>query len=303
MREYEKKIETLRLKNQEPPFCDLLLSNTGREDDIVLCAFPGPPPLIFPSQPLFAAAPDLDRGLFVTSDITGGSVPPDFVALRGDICPAGGRAACPRTGVNPDRTFWITLRIRGVVAFSELRMGMLSAVKTCGGTLSQSSKSSGALRFLPIDEEEAWNASCSGWGWGHEFCGEGGRGLFSGGVRGRKTGCCTGASTVIGLDTTDAERARELEATLLKSGISRRGGAGGADVDVGATKVGTWVDARGLAEEDAVGRGLPLGVESLLFAADNLSCRILTLRVRVSIFEFSFFFSLRSLLFTFSIPS
>jgi hypothetical protein len=55
-----------------------------------------------------------------------------------------------RTGVNPVREMAAFLRERGVTA-SGLLLGALSGVKTWAGTASQASKSSGALRFLPID--------------------------------------------------------------------------------------------------------------------------------------------------------
>ena len=53
-----------------------------------------------------------------------------------------------RTGVKPDCRVLRTLLTRGVLS-SLLDLGRLSAVKAWGGTLSQTSKSSGARLFLP----------------------------------------------------------------------------------------------------------------------------------------------------------
>jgi hypothetical protein len=57
---------------------------------------------------------------------------------------------CFLTGVNPVRMVVACRRERGVVVSGRL-LGKLSEVKTCGGTVSQASKSSGARLFLPIE--------------------------------------------------------------------------------------------------------------------------------------------------------
>ena len=148
-------------------FC--VRSRAGRDDDAVLC---DEPPRRLPSQPRFDFCAALERGLFVTSAIRAAAVPPVARGGEADCC------ACVRvlrTGVKPAREVCSARRTRGVLAFSWL--GTLSAVKTCGGTPSQSSKSSGARRFFPmVDEVDALKGSCSGWtaswnGWKDAFGG------------------------------------------------------------------------------------------------------------------------------------
>ena len=105
---------------------------------------------------------DAARGLFVTSEIVGGSgagtlVP--VVARRGEADPALLLAWC-RTGVKPVRIFWSAFRKRGVVGCwgrwpaAACPSGALSAVKVCGGREAQSSKSSGARRLTPMRDDE-----------------------------------------------------------------------------------------------------------------------------------------------------
>ncbi len=82
---------------------------------------------------------------------------------------------------------------------------------------------------------------------------------------------------------------RELEAAAEKSGIS------GSD---GTARVGGGYDGRegpGLDDVETTGRGTAVGVESSLVPAASLSCKVLTLRVRNSTFDVSFFSVLRNL--------
>ena len=121
----------------------------GLDDDAVrvVCA---EPPRSAPSQPLFDFCAAFDRGLFVTSAIMG--TPPAAADLRGggeEGAACGVVLAAPRTGVKPARICWIALLTRGVLPTISW-LGTLSAVNICGGTLSQSSKSSGARRLTPI---------------------------------------------------------------------------------------------------------------------------------------------------------
>jgi len=57
---------------------------------------------------------------------------------------------CFLIGVNPVRMVVACRRERGVIVSGRL-LGKLSEVKTCGGTASHASKSSGARLFLPIE--------------------------------------------------------------------------------------------------------------------------------------------------------
>lgn len=220
---------------------------------------------------------------------------PVVVRRDGDPWPTAGRTC--RTGVKPLRTFCSARRIRGVVAPSPC--GTLSAVNICGGTLSQSSKSSGALRFFPIEvddpELDMEKPSCNGGGaW--ECIGNDGICLSSG-VRALKTGGGILSSGLSCLDAAELVRVRELDATAEKSGIAGsvgidRLGAGGCDT--------CGCEGPGFDEVDAVGKGKPFGVESELLAAVSLSWRVLTFRVRNSTFDVSFFSSLRNLAMIFS---
>lgn len=287
-----------------------------------LCAAP---PRSVLSQPRFAFCAAFERGLFVTSAMIGAAAPvprvsPEDPAVdvreRGEGGCAAAAARPPRTGVKPTRALCVARRTRGVLGLSWL--GMLSAVNTCGGTLSQSSKSSGARRFLPIDDDDAeavmgssygWNASCRGWnvafggiGSWLDWC-EGLR--RDSGVRALKTVGGILASGVLGREAAAGvveERVRELDDIVWKSGAGDAmgcvgtGGTGGS-VEVegtGGTGGKVEVEATGGTDVDAVGRGVAFGVESWLFAA-SLSCSDFTLRVRFSTLEVSFFFSLISL--------
>lgn len=170
--------------HQGPAFC-------GRPRDEV-AVLECPAPFILPSQPLFPACPDFDRGLFVTSAMTDG---PDVVRRGGESCLGSGTGRTWRTGVNPVRTFARARRTRGVVAPS--LCGTLSAVNVWGGILSHSSKSSGALRFLPMEDEvdvDIVKADCKGCGWlWCDCCCDGIKAgsvgvCLASGVRGLKTG-------------------------------------------------------------------------------------------------------------------
>ena len=146
------------------------------------------------------------------------------VARRGDSC-----ATWLRTGVKPVRTACSALRARGVAGWWT---GTQSAVKPWGGRPSPSSKSSGALRFLPAvlvvamegsDDEDAMGIAGIG--------GTGGawRGVrFASGVRALKTGGCRDRdSGVLGLGNTEgpeAMRERELGVVGVYVGVGRAGG-------------------------------------------------------------------------------
>lgn len=112
-------------------------------------------PRIFPSHERFDLAdsrPGLrggtTNGLLVTSEMNGDGCD---VGRLGEGIGIIGRAAL-RMGVNPDWRLVNIRRTRGVRP-PPSSVGMLSAVKTCGGTGSQVSKSSGARRFFPTIED------------------------------------------------------------------------------------------------------------------------------------------------------
>jgi hypothetical protein len=75
--------------------------------------------------------------------------PVAVVTRRGDLCEEVASVRVLRTGVKPARVA-VNFRARGVNDFAVSGQGALSAVKTCRGRLSHSSKSSGAGRFFPI---------------------------------------------------------------------------------------------------------------------------------------------------------
>jgi hypothetical protein len=100
------------------------------------------------SHPFFSTF-DFERGLFVTSAMIAALV---AARLGGDVdCMGGGGRdeLPPRIGVNPSRRLPL-----GVFAPSSRPTGALSTENDWTGTLSWSSKSSGALRFLPMDDDD-----------------------------------------------------------------------------------------------------------------------------------------------------
>lgn len=127
-------------------------SNIGLED--VGLPVVDDTPLIFPSQLRFEVFA-LERGLFVTSAISGEFLADPVASRLGDGIDAIDRGPWLRTGVKPDWKELRTLRARGVVELLTSSPGTLSGVKPWTGTPSQASKSSGAGRFLPIDDVEA----------------------------------------------------------------------------------------------------------------------------------------------------
>jgi len=129
--------------------------------------------------------------------------------------------------VNPVRTACSALRARGVAGWLT---GRQSAVKPCGGRPSQSSKSSGALRFLPavlvvaIDEDEENAMGMAGIG-GRDGAWDGVR--RASGVRALKTvGWDVRTSGVLGLGNAEgpeAIRERELGVVGVYVGIGNGG--------------------------------------------------------------------------------
>jgi len=152
-------------------------------------------PLIFPNQPLFPGfsavepARDFDRGLFVTSAIA--DVPPMVVARRVGEDWLAAEFVRERTGVKPVRTDCSARRNRGV---DTSVLGTLSDVNGCGGRSSHSSKSSGARRFFPAEDDDgsSWAGSI------------GGETRLDSGVRALKTDDCDDlASGVFGLTSAE----------------------------------------------------------------------------------------------------
>ena len=127
--------------------------------------------------------------------------------------------------------------------------------------MSQSSKSSGALRFTPIVDElevDVGNGSCRGAG----GCGciEKVGICFISGVRALNTGGGILSSGLTGFDRVVDARERELEAAVEKSGISGSDGMG--RVGGGERTTATGCDGPGSDEPEAVGRGTAFGVVS-----------------------------------------
>lgn len=148
--------------------------------------------------------------------------------------------------MNPVFTGCNALRARGVTGPA---LGTLSTVKPCGGTLSQSSKSSGARRFWPTEEDDELAN-------GGSACGTDGGARLGSGVRVLKTDSCgVLLSGVFGLDGTDGpETARVCVFGVVGIGTGIRGARGAADfVDLDEARL--ILDAReaGLEEESALG--------------------------------------------------
>lgn len=194
---------------------------------------------------------------------------------------------CVRTGVKPVLTACNARLTRGVVCvFSASGLGTLSTVNPCGGRLSQSSKSSGARRFLPRDEEGEVVMIWGRGGGGSCCCGcDFGARLDSGVLALNTGGGGTLDSGVLGLAMAEPDACRR---EVGVDGACRVGGvreeeAMGAMEGIGGMMVAG--PERRCADEGA----LPDEFE------DNLACKLLTFLVRVSTLDVSFFFSLRSL--------
>lgn len=192
-----------------------------------------------------------------------------------------------RTGVKPECILCKTLRTRGVVfVFSTSSDGRLSTVKACGGTPSQSSKSSGARRFrLPEEDTDDEELGITV-----------GTGCFSG-VRVLNTGGCAVLRSGV-----FARANEEVEATRLNAEGVRERGVEGVYTGMGGMG-GTWViacvrvnggavaleEVGAIMEVAAGSAGEEVGREA--FAAANFVCKFCTLRVRDSTLVASFFFS------------